>query len=157
MNELILIIFSLISWTSFVTYISIKYGVQKSVSDSFYAKKHDFIFPIAIIFTAMPMMGVGAITNSIWLQLSALFMATVAATPKFKNKQEGIIHVIGALGAIIFGMLHILSVDFRLITQYVAILIIIISYILFRVFKLNNLTWWIENVAYYVIMYKLIF
>jgi hypothetical protein len=135
---------------SYVGYIWIKYGVQTSISESYYRlpwkKKHLFVlfcwgFAMSAIIASIditPLMfgaGVG--------------ISFVGAAAEFKKRLSRTVHYVGAIGGIAFSQLAILLGFDMLILNIIflsstALLLAMRSIV-------NNYFWWIEIIAFCII------
>ena len=145
-------IFIGVSLLSFVIYLGIIgyfYGVQKSISDSYYTLKehgkNTMWFSIAIVAFAFPIFFVG---ESVLLPLASSFICFVAAASAFKRrKQTKIVHYVGAIGGILLGMTALI-VDYG---NWELVVFAAISSVLLRLFT-KNYFWWIEIVSFFTIL-----
>ena len=94
---------------TYVTYIAVKYSVQKSISESYYNlkfKNKKYIFASVIWGFAVPIMYAG---NNALMFLAGGTICFVGGAAAFKkNRMEKWVHISGAIGGIILGMLSLL-------------------------------------------------
>ena len=130
---------------SYVGYIWIRYGVQKSISDSYYRlrpEKLGFIFTLFIMGFAYPAAVVAA---NVWITPAAFLIIVVGIARAFKDsKLLHTLHMIGAYGGVGLSMVGI-WVYYHM--WYVTIIFIIISGILF-ILNVKNKIWWVECLAF---------
>lgn len=144
-------IYSLISisvFTAYLIFILVKFGVLKSISDSYYHLKHKIWFTLALWGFAFPAIIAGD-TALMFLAGSGIIFVGVAFD--FKESMTKIVHYIAAGLGITFGMLSLLF-DFDL--PWVEIGFIAGSCLLYLFVK--NRIFWIEVLAFYTIIISLI-
>ena len=141
----ILFYFMLAVFISYVAFIWIKYGIQPSISDSYYIlplhKK--FLFILFCFGFAIPAIMIGFSSTLMFIAGSLIMF--VGAAPLFKQSLPHIVHMIGAYGGIIAGELA-LCTDYHLwpIAACFAILAILLMFII----KPKNKIWWVELLAF---------
>ena len=143
---IIALIISGLIFSAYVITIALKYGVQKSISDSYYnlPGKWKFIFTGVLWSFTLPVIIVG---NNALMFLAGAAIFFVGASPVFKNDRvEKKIHIIGAVSGIILGILSVIIVYELYAFVVLAALLSILLY-----FKATNSIWWIEIVAFVVI------
>lgn len=149
--ELNLLIFVVLSFIGYLSFIVNRYGVLPSISDSYYEMKNDNLFggglfTLFIWSLSFPLIIVG---NTSLMFFAGAFLAFVGAATAFKDlKMTRRVHTIGAVGGIGFGFLSMV-LDFQLneIT-YFMLLASLILYLL----KIKNLIWWVEVLAFVLII-----
>lgn len=136
-----------------IYYISI-YGIQRSISDSWYClhndkkRKNEGLFTIATWGYTLPLL-IATANNCFNLQLVVLFAACamicfVGSAPDFKHADKGW-HSFFAEGGIALVLLYmLLSGDWRLALSTVALIIP-----LMLIKKVKNNTFFIEVIAYF--------
>ena len=128
--------------------IALVYGVQKSISDSFYTTGQKLYFTVMMM-TVMFILMAGVKTN-IWFIMGAFCLGLVGVAANFKFKKwiaEGV-HVAGvflSIGCFIIGIAII-----NIWVGLSALLLIALSVYLLR--NVNNSTWWRE-IAIILIIY----
>jgi hypothetical protein len=139
--QLLLILFSVIVFFGYVSYIWKRYGVLYSISASYYElpSKLQFIFTLVTWGYCLPLLIVG---NNQWFFLAGASLAFTGASPAFKEKVEGLVHVGGTVLAILFANIGILLAGF----WYVPVILGVVSIIIALINK--HSTWWIEIVSY---------
>lgn len=147
--KLFILSYLLISFTAYLIYIISKYGVLKSISDSYYFLEKKGLFFVFIINTSWSFMIVG----ETWLMfLAGALLMFVGGAAAFKEKTTGIVHVIGAIGGITAGMAS-LCVDFKL--WWLVILYTLLALFL-SLANVRNRTWWIEVSAFVTVIIGLL-
>lgn len=134
-----------IAYTSFVWK---RYGVQPSISESWYTlgTKYNWMFTIVFCF------GIGVLQlfhESVWFFLSGSALCFVGAATAFKQKMTNAVHYSGAAGAIVFGLTGLAGLGIWWPIVPVAVSIPVLT-------KVRNATWWIEFVAFFAILGGLI-
>jgi hypothetical protein len=155
-----------ITFIGYIVYIVIKYGIQTSVSESYYKlpRNRQWLFTVFTWTYSLLALIIGLElkdTPLVFLSASGIFM--VGTAPAFHSKDgkhtlEGIVHTVGASVGILFMFIYI-GIDLGY--WYIALiftLLTAISYFI-KVIK-NNYLWWIEiyaymslNVVYYLNLY----
>ena len=135
-----LLITATIIFTSYVIYVWCKFGVLPSISDSFYKNNEKPLFTLAMFGTGLPI--------TIYAEFGLLFFAgaficLVGAAAAFREDLTAKAHVVGAIGGIILGLLSCL-IDYH---NWILPAIFINFAGLATVFKLKNITWWVEITA----------
>ena len=124
---------------SYVTFIWSKYGVQKSISESYYVLplKWNWLFVAFCWLFAFPAMILG---NSLLMLFAAggiVFVGAAAAMHTFPTRA---VHLIGAVGGMILGCVAMIT-QFHMWYLVPAVAVsILIAYI----FDKKNLMWWAE-------------
>jgi len=145
------IIISIVAFTVYVGAIWYKFGVLSSISESYYHLKglQKSFFMLAMFSTGIP---ITIYAETGLLFFAGAFITFVGASPAFKEGTEGKVHVIGATGGILFGMMSMLF-DYSLweIPALFVFLALVITLL-----ELKNRTWWIEILAFIAILTGLI-
>lgn len=139
--KIYLLIWLILSFTIYISIIVSKYGVLKSISDSYYVMKYKVWFTLFIWNTGFSFILLG---ENALMFFAGAFLCFVGATPLFKEKYEGRIHTIGAVGGILLGFSSLI-IDLKLLSL---VLIYLIYFGVLRVGRFNNLTWWYEIGAF---------
>jgi len=131
---------------SYVLYIMIKYGIQKSISESYYVlpKKENFLFVLFCWLFAFPAMLLG---NSYWMLFAGGGIVFVGANAAMHVQPTRTIHVVAAVSAMI---LACLAMIFQYHMWYMVAGIaglIPIAYLLDK----KHIMWWIEIMIFTVI------
>lgn len=149
--ELNLLIFVVLSFIGYLSFIVNRYGVLPSISDSYYEmKKNKFyggaLFTLFVWSLSIPIIIIG---STPLMFFAGAFLAFVGAAAAFEDlEMTKRVHTIGAVGGIGFGFLSMV-LDFQLneIT-YFMLLASLILYLL----KIKNLIWWVEVLAFVLII-----
>jgi hypothetical protein len=141
-----IIIAQTILFTSFVLWITIRYGIQKSISDSWYAGNYAERVAFTLLF-AFAIGGLQFFSGSVWFALSGSFLVFVGVAPDFKSEwaTTEVVHVAGATGAIVLALFGLVLEDVWWPVIPVALSMAMLS-------KARNKTFWIEIVAFYSII-----
>ena len=126
--------------------IALIYGVQKSISDSFYCLpiRARGLFTLALVGFSIPVM-IFADNTLMFLAGSAIVF--VGAASDFKRDITKVWHYAAAVIGITLGMASLI-IDYGRIE--LVILFVVISIILR--FTKSNFIWWIEIIAFYLIL-----
>jgi len=133
----------------YIFFVVKRYGVQNSISESWYTIGPRFEWMFTIIFC----FGIGILTlfhGSMWFFLSGGFLCFVGAATQFKSdKWTRGIHNLGAVGAITFALIGLAVTGIWWPFIPVVAGAVVLS-------KVKNGTWWIEFVAFFSILGGLI-
>lgn len=148
------LLISFIIFTLYVGLVTLKFGVLKSVSDSYYSIKRKYLFTLALWGFALPAI-IAANLNGVTLPGVLMFLAGsgicfVGAAPEFRLKLDGDVHVIAAVSGVVLGMASIWLFGYWYISVLFAVASLVIR------FTLKNYTWYIEVLAFYLIMLGLL-
>jgi hypothetical protein len=138
------------TFVSYVFYIAIKFGIQRSISQSYYVlpNKQKILFTLFIWGISLPIIVIGATPLMFF---SGGMMMFVGAATSFKDgKLTFNVHMTSAFGGIILSQVSTI-VDFNM--WYLTLLFGIISLILFLL-KVKYF-WWIEMLAFISIIITL--
>lgn len=156
MNNGVLLGIAFVIFIRYVQTIWEVYGVQKSISESYYRLLEEDNKYLKYLFTffcwgfAYPILIV-AHTPLMYIATSLIML--VGASPAFKqDKLVKSLHMIGAYGGVGIAMISI-WIDFYM--WYLTIAFIVIAGNLF-IFKVKNKIWWIEIIAFLTIVLTLI-
>lgn len=149
-----LILFSILVFTAYLIFIIIKYGIQPSISQSYYKLKRKWLFSVVMSSTGLPIITLSLLQDNFWFAEISLFAAglsliLVGIAPAFRyNKIEEILHSIFAFGSVAFGYSALMFYDIASIslTFFSAL---ICYYWMKR--KTDNYVWLSECVAFYMI------
>jgi hypothetical protein len=140
----------LLIFLAFTCGIAWKFGVQESISDSWYclSQKWNWLFTVVFCF------GIGvtnAFHGNLLYLISGAFLCFVGVATEFKSEWllTGTIHVIGAVGSIAFSVVALI-ID----GVYWPIIPIFLTWITLK--NIRNSTWWSECIAFLVIQIGLI-
>jgi len=148
--KLISFIIMLIVFVSYVAFIWIRYGIQESISASYYVlpEKLRFIFTLFCWGFAVPAIIAGVETTPLMFFAGA-GICFVGAAAQINDKWIYKIHMTAAISGVVFSQLaiyfgyHMLSVN---IISILSALIVLIS-------TKKNRFWWLELVAFTAICY----
>ncbi len=144
-NNQILLLSSLTVFVSYVAYVWIKYGVQKSISESYYVMKNKALFTLFCWGFTIPLM-IASPSFLMFIAISAICFVGAASAFKDDTLTEKV-HVFGAITGVVFSQLAIIF-DLKLIIVS-AITIIAALAIRFGLFKnIKNTTWWAEIIVF---------
>ena len=148
----ILYIIQLLVFVSYVSFIWIKYGVQTSISESYYAlpTKLNFLFTFFCWGFSLPLIIIG---DNVLMFLAGSGIAFVGAAAQIRQKMTRTVHMVSAYAGIIFSQL---AIGFIYEVYYVNIIAVLSALILFLMRKrIKNFVWWIEIVMFMSISYVL--
>jgi hypothetical protein len=132
---------------SYVIRVWVVYGIQPTISQSYYK----FKYPDRCIFQIMIyVLSICIIVNgyNLWFLISGLLLSLVGFFPTIKNKVHKVFHFIGALGGIALTFVSFIYVYHYYIP---AIIVVVSSAVLFLI-KIKNIVWWIEIICVLVIL-----
>ena len=140
-------------FVSYIGFIILKYGVQSSVSESYYRlpRKHQFLFTLFCWGFAIPAMIGG---DSALMFLAGSGIAFVGAAAAFKEKMDNWVHMTGAYFGIAMSQLSIYF-DFGLLYVNIISVSLAILITLLSLKWIKNQIWWVEMVAFLSICYAL--
>lgn len=126
----------------YVLYVFYKYGVQKSVSWSFFEMKHDlkWTFRFVVIFMAISI----SYTFQEWyFYVGTVLMSLVGLFPRCESGWKRVVHLMGAIGGFTWFFISICIEDLKigLFATAFGILLSMYSYLIEEV---ENKTWTIE-------------
>ncbi len=135
------ILFSLMVtvFVAYVLFISIKYGIQKSISESYYVlpKKYNFLFVLFCWLFAFPAMILGNSYLMLFAGGGIVFVGAAAAMHKFPTRW---VHLAGAIGGMILGCLAMI---FQYHMWYMVVGIVG-AILLAALLDKKHLMWWTE-------------
>lgn len=149
--EVKLLIFVVLSFVGYISFIVNKYGVLPSISESYYKMKGDKLFggglfTLFIWSLSLPLIIIG---DTPLMFFAGAFLSFVGAASAFKDlKMTKRVHTIGAVGGIGFGFLSMV-LDFQL--NEITFFMLLGSLILYLL-KIKNLIWWVEILAFVLII-----
>jgi len=132
---------------SYVAYIWIKYGIQRSISASYYKLPKDlkWLFTAFCFLFGMGAAMMGGLDKSILMFLSGVLVCFIGVTPNFKDKGEKWIHMIAAYGSGILSQLAIVF-DYKIIPLA---LITLTCFMFLMILKRSvKEIWWIEIITF---------
>ena len=141
-----LFILMLTAFTAYILFIIKKYGIQESVSNSYYKlpEKQRWIFTIALWSFAFPAIVLGVEKSGLAF-LAGTGICFVGAAPAFRgDKMEETVHIAGALAGVIGGLLFMI---FTGLWWLAVITLAVMAFI--KLSAIQNKTWWLELAAFY--------
>ena len=141
--NLFLYFFMLFTFISYVSFIWIKYGVQPSISESYYRlpKNFNFLFTLFCWGFSFPVVILAISTTPLFF-FAGVGIALVGAAAQFKDEWVGKFHYYAAVIGVIFSQLGIFL---GLHLPYLSLAsICVIAYAFF----LKNKIWWIEMISF---------
>lgn len=150
--QLSMFIMMLTVFISYVSYIWIKFGIQKSISASYYAlpENQRFLFTLFCWGFAFPAIIIG-VEVTLLMFFAGAGICFVGAASKILEKDVYKIHMVAAIGGIIFSQL---AIFFGFHMLWLNITSVVLSAIILFLFK-KTYFWWIELVAFSAIVYAL--
>ena len=138
-----IVFFQWLIFTLYTSFVWIKYGVQRSISESWYTiePKEKFLFSIFCFGLGLPMW----LYDSIWFIVAGSLLCFVGSATMFKEKTTGIIHNIGAAGAIVVSLAGLVTFDI-----WIPALLMAAGFVALQ--KVENKVWWVETLAVYLIL-----
>lgn len=146
--QLTAIIPLLVAFTVFTVYwvsIWIKYGIQSSISDSFYrlpdSKKYLFVLTLFTCGMTLAIVGSELTPHGTPLMFfgGSLF-CLVGVAPLFKRKIDHIVHMIGAYSGFVLGIAALFYNFHEYVIASLSAAIIVILFFS----KMKNKIWWVE-------------
>ncbi len=147
--NLILIAIQVVVFFSFLSYVYKKHGILDAISDSYYKLKRKNLFVLFCWGIGIPMI---FITPYVLFFLAGSGMVFLGAAARYKDRITATVHIIGAISGIVLALMG-LWVHYGM---WWPLVVMIVLYLLLRLLKLKNFTWWIESLAFVVIVGSLI-
>lgn len=149
-----ILLISVIALLSYSTYIAIRYGIQKDISHTYTLIKEKWVFTLILWITAIPIMMVG---EHGLLFFAGTGICFVGASPKYWEKQEGIVHVVSAVGGIALATLWGILFGTWWIALIYIIFVLLVQLEINKksIIKIRNSTWWVELGAFAMIIISL--
>ena len=145
--ELYIIICFIVSAIAFWSYwvrVICKWGIAKSISDSFYYHQDRLLFYLFLFLTAFPLMIIGEHALSFFAGVAAIGVGTA---PHFKgSKLEHDVHVVCSLALYVLGFVALVVFG-----VYLPVIIMIAFLLIASLTGMRNKTWWVETVGYVLI------
>lgn len=141
-----LFIFMVSVFVLYVAWVWIRYGIQSSISDSYYRYykngKEKYLFTFFIWGFAYPAL---MLTATPLMFFAVMLLGITGASPAFKSeKAVKWSHMLGAYGGVLLSQASIVY-DFKM--WYITLIFIILSGTL-MILNVNNKIWWVECVAF---------
>lgn len=139
----ILFIIMITVFISYVTFIWSNYGIQNSISDSYYVlpEKWNWLFVAFSWLFAFPAMILG---DSYLMLFAGAGIVFVGAAAAMHVKSINIIHNIGAVSGIFLACIAII-IQYHM--WYMILILIILSLISLKLDK-KNIIWWVELIIF---------
>lgn len=133
-------------FVSYVSFIWIKYGIQKSISNSYYVLPTDLRFLMTFFcwLFAIPAMIIG---STPLMFLAGAGICFVGAAAAFKEEMTHNVHMIGACGGVALSQISTI-VDFHMWYMTAIFVVLSLLMILFRKQLKYKQIWWIEILAF---------
>lgn len=148
MTNLILFLIMCISFYGYILFVGIKYGVQSSISQSWYVAPK-WLHSITVLGYVVPGLILG---DSLWAFLTACALAVVYVTPDFRNPSgpEADGHSIAAPLAMILTEALIISMGYINISYATLAVLLAMEYVPQDIpsIKIYNKTWWLETIIF---------
>jgi hypothetical protein len=165
--EICLLIYIIVVFVTYWLFVYFKYGILTSISDSYYRENNKALFTLFIWSIAFPMIILGVSVTPLMFFAGA-FLAFVGAAPAFKEEQEGTVHIIGATGGISLGYIAMIVAYHQYYLPAIMGLFAILavpkklpkfldkSWMKWWTNGIPNYTWWIETMAFVLVIINLI-
>ena len=148
---MILPVIQMFIFISYIVFVSIKFGILPSISDSYYlfSDWKRILFTL-FCFSLGSLMFLQEIGVFPWFVISGSGLCLTGAAMQFKEKVDGKVHVVGAYSAIIFGLAGLIFERGLYFPSVTFILLAVLST------ATKNKTWWIECSAFACIVLGLL-
>ena len=150
---MILIIVSLIIFTTYLIWIISKYGLLPSISDSYYKLKEDkldFVFTLFIWYVSLSTIFIAS--TPLMFGAGSLIAFVGAATAFKDDNLTKKVHTISAISGILFGIMSLL-LEFN---DYIFPVIFLNLFLIIVISNTKNKIYWVEIVAFYSIYFSLL-
>ncbi len=153
--ELVLYLVMLFVFISYISFIWSKYGVLKSISQSYYELpvKWQPLFTLFCWGFAFPAIMIGVPYSSLMF-FAGTGICFVGAAAAFQEKMTHTVHMVGAIGGVILSQLAII-INFGMWPISAAFVGASLLFMLFRKKLKYKQIWWIEILAFLSICYVL--
>ncbi|MFW5915894.1 MAG: hypothetical protein ACOCTM_00325 [Bacteroidota bacterium] len=144
-HSIIAIIISFFVFTGYLLYVAFRYGITQSISKSYYKLKGKWLFTIVLWGFSIPLMIAAAKPLMFFAGAGICF---TGAAPSTSVRMEARWHIGSSVAGIVLG-------TFGMWIHYGMwwIPAVQAAFTLFLVFfKVKNYTWWIETLAFYLIL-----
>jgi ABC-type iron transport system FetAB permease component len=137
---------SAVIFFSYIAFILVRYGVQPSVSESYYClpEKYKFVFTLVMWGFTLPLMFAA---NSLLMMLAGTGIFFVGAAVAFKQPMTRTVHYVAAALGIGFGMVWIISVGL----WWLPLMYVLCSASFWFVLDEEKI-WWIEILSFTLII-----
>lgn len=150
---MVLIIVSLIIFTTYLIWIISKYGLLPSISDSYYKLKEDkldFVFTLFIWYVSLSTIFIAS--TPLMFGAGSLIAFVGAATAFKDDNLTKKVHTISAISGILFGIMSLL-LEFN---DYIFPVIFLNLFLIIVISNPKNKIYWVEIVAFYSIYFSLL-
>ena len=150
---MVLIIVSLIIFTTYLIWIISKYGLLPSISDSYYKLKEDkldFVFTLFIWYVSLSTIFIAS--TPLMFGAGSLIAFVGAATAFKDDNLTKRVHTFGAICGILFGIMSLI-LEFN---DYIIPAIFLTIFLTIIIINPKNKTYWIELAAFYSIYTSLL-
>lgn len=157
-------LFQLVLFSTYLGVVADRFGVLPSISDSYYKWRQDdklkWLFEVVLIITGLSMWFYGLydfygdIITQVAIATSGYCLMMVAVAPAFKKDSVETIHSVGAVLSIVAGFVAV-GFQYGLWWGVGLLGIFLLICATLRLLKITNYTWWIEIVAFYIILGRL--
>ena len=148
----LLLFISAIILLGYLYYIVLRYGVQRSISQTYYTIGKKWWFTLILWGMAIPIIIVGleVLDGSPLMFCAGVSICFVGAAPLFKVKKalETKVHLAGSYMGVGLGTLSVI-IDFGYWKLGLGYLLFVV---LSMIFKYKNFVWWIEVAAYLMLL-----
>jgi hypothetical protein len=155
----IALLVAIIDFAIYVSYIWGKYGVQPSISASFYdlPERYNIYFRFYIFILSLAVITSGFGWKTPLFFISGTLLSMVGIFPDlFKNKTKHILHLIGAIGGITVAIIGLSTLNLTI--GVIAATTIVSMSILFRILLgKEDILWWIEIISFSTIIFALLY
>ncbi len=150
----------IISFAIYILWIVMKFGVQPSISDSFYALQNKYgkgslipwLFWLFLINVAWPIFPLMQFNGFAFFAMAGIIL--VGAAARFKSgKSTETPHVVGAVGGIGLAFLSIGFVYQGWAWLWIAVFLVLAG--ILKLIKINHIIWWVEILAFTLIIVAL--
>lgn len=138
-------------FVAYVSFVWIKYGVQKSISDSYYRlpDNEKYLFTLFCWGFALPAIVLG---DNLVMFLAGAGIVYVGGAAAFKqNEMQHWVHMVGAYGGVLLSQL---AISFKYDMWWLTVTFIVLALPL-MLFDVKNKVWWVETLAFTSIMVAL--
>jgi hypothetical protein len=146
MNTMMLPIISAAIFFTYIAFIWVRYGVQPSVSESYYClpEKYKFVFTLVMWGFTLPLM---IAANSLLMFIAGSGIFFVGAAAAFKQPMTRTVHYVAAAVGIAFGVVWIISVGL----WWLPLMYVLCSASFWFVLDEEKI-WWIEILSFTLII-----
>jgi hypothetical protein len=143
------LIAQLIIFTFYIVYVGGRYGIQKSISDSWYHMNENWAFTIIMCYGVGILQCLHASEHFLFF-ISGTALCFVGAAASFKDwKLTKIVHYVGAVSAIITAIVALWLIGV-IWPVFLVLAVIIVTW------RAKNRIWWVEVGTFYIIILGLL-